>query len=179
MTEKKPVRHRMKMTTSSLPTVAKEGCRNILTEDAEKLGHLMVESYRGTIDQKYFGFGEPPEECVEEMQGTLAGKYGDFLDFASFLIEDAQGIQSASIITLFEGRPLLAYTMTAPDSKGKGMAESLIKRSIDALAQHGHTELYLCVTEGNPAEKLYEKIGFIKHALPEPKKPEPSQPPKI
>lgn len=181
MTEKKTVRHVMKITTSSFPLTTQGSMRNISTEDTAKLAYLATESYRGTIDQRLFTTSASLEQSMNEIQETFAGEHGPFLDFASFLIEDVNGIQSASIITLFREKPLIAYAMTLPESQGKGLAESLIRKSIDALAQHGYTELYLVVTEGNPAEKLYEKIGFVRCPPPEPKKPQPPKPqsPKI
>lgn len=166
-------RRQMKIKTSSIPATSKHTFRNIQIKDAKKLGPLMIESDYGTIDDECY----TPEQAENEMQETLTGKYGDFLDFASFLVEDAAGIQSASIVTLYKGTPLLAYIMTRPDSQKKGLASFLIQRSIDVLAQHGYAELELAVTKGNSsAEKLYEKLGFKDVPSAKPKQPPPKGP---
>jgi RimJ/RimL family protein N-acetyltransferase len=135
--------------------------RPVRLDDAEDLAHLMDRAYAGTIDHE----GETPEQCLAEMRGTLEGKYGPWLARASFALEDparpaGQRLVSASILTLWKGRPLLAWSMTLPDAQGRGHAGRLIQRSRSALAEHGHAELFLAVTEGNPAQMLYAKLGF-------------------
>ncbi|MBI3442086.1 MAG: GNAT family N-acetyltransferase [Proteobacteria bacterium] len=170
MTDSKPVRYWMKIATVALSLSAENDCRNISMADAEGLGGLMHVSYLGTIDFA----GETAEQSIDETKGMLTGKYGDFLDFASFLIEKDGEIQSASIITLYHGKPLLADILTKPDAQGKGLAGRLIQRSIDALAAAGYRELYLVVTEGNPAEALYLKLGFGKLGPATPRQPPPA-----
>lgn len=126
-------------------------------DHAEALGKLMDASYRGTIDHE----GETPEQCYEEMKGTIEGKYGSLIESASFVSMDGPIAASACLITLWKGEPLLAFSMTDPAYQGKGLASLLIQKSISALRLAGLPELYLVVTEGNaPAEHLYSKLGF-------------------
>ena len=126
-------------------------------EHARALAHLMDTSYTGTIDHE----GESPEQCFDEMKGTIEGKYGPFIGEASFIHFDGRIAASASLITLWKGQPLLAFSMTAPEYQGKGLAGFLIRKSLFALKSSGYSELYLVVTQGNaPAENLYRKIGF-------------------
>ncbi len=69
---------------------------------------------------------------------------------------------SAIILTLWKEKPLLAYSMTHPDFKSRGMATYLLKSAINALLTFGYKELFLVVTDGNaPAQHVYEKVGFI------------------
>lgn len=152
------IRHWMRKETHQIPLKNTFSFRNLTIEDAELLAPLMDLSYQGTIDHE----GETPEQCLEEMQATLSGKYGPFLEFASFVIEDEEGkALSASLVTLYKDQPLLAYSMTLPEAQGKGMSRFLIERSVDALATVGFSSLYLAVTEGNvPAQNLYKKLGF-------------------
>ena len=158
----KPPRHWMKIKTSLIPQANGIVYRNIQIKDAQNIAHLMNESYKDTIDYE----GETLEQCVNETMETLTGKYGEFMDFSSFLIEDTGRIQSASIVTCYQGKPLLAFSMTMPDLQRKGLAGFLIERSVDALFKNGYAELFLVVTEGNLAEKLYKKLGFKKIAPP-------------
>lgn len=124
---------------------------------ANALSELLDISYRGTIDHE----GESPEQCLSEIQATIGGKYGAFLATASFVsVVDGRAI-GASMITLWKGDPLIAFTMTDPSKQGKGLAAHLIRKSLYALRAEGYKELYLVVTEGNvPAERLYRKLGF-------------------
>jgi len=135
--------------------------RPISEGDVDVLGSLMLEAYRGTIDYE----GETLEEAIEEVHTVLAGGYGPFFEDCSYIIEDEGKILSASMIVMSEkvDAPLLAFSMTHPEHKRKGMAEFLLKASINWLLDAGHQELYLVVTEGNTgAIRLYEKLGFRK-----------------
>jgi GNAT superfamily N-acetyltransferase len=133
--------------------------RPISQGDVDALGQLMLAAYRGTIDYE----GESLEEAIEEVYSVLAGAYGPFFEDCSYIIEDEGKILSASMIVLSDkvNAPLLAFSMTHPEHKRKGMAEFLLKASINWLLDADHQELYLVVTEGNTgAIRLYEKLGF-------------------
>ena len=126
-------------------------------EHAPILAHLMDTAYTGTIDHE----GESPEQCLAEMRETIEGKYGPLIAEASFMAMNQSIATSASIITLWKGVPLLAFSMTAPAYQGQGRAGFLIQKSLSALKAAGYRELYLVVTQGNTvAENLYRKIGF-------------------
>lgn len=134
-------------------------------EHAEAIGLLMKRAYEGTIDDE----GETLDQCTQEIRDTLTGKYGPFLDAASFVAVADGRIVSASLVTLYKGQPLLAYSMTDPDYQRRGLAGGLIRESLDALAEAGFSGLYLVVTVGNPAQKLYSALGFevVGNALPQ------------
>lgn len=139
--------------------VPQKDARNISNNDTHLLGSLMLNAYLDTIDYN----GESLEDAVSEIQATINGKYGPFMDKCSFLIERDGKAISASIITWFdeEKKPLLAFSMTHPDFKNQGLGTYLLKKSINALLEEGYRELYLVVTDGNkPALHLYEKLGF-------------------
>lgn len=131
--------------------------RAVSLADAEMLGVLMDVAYQGTVDHE----GESRAQCVEEIRGTLTGKYGPFLDFASFLIEENGQAVSTALLTLWKEQPLVAFSMTAPGAQGKGYAGFLLKQAISALYAKGYPELFLAVTDANtPAVSLYKKLGF-------------------
>lgn len=134
--------------------------REVRRDDAEALASLMHEAYRGTIDDD----GETLDDAGEEIRKTFAGEYGEPLDACSFVAAWPDGrLASASLITVWEGVPLVAFTMTHPEAKGKGLAGALLARSLDTLSRLGYREVSLVVTEGNePATGLYEWLGFVR-----------------
>lgn len=137
--------------------IGEHNTTRVSIEHAKALAELMDTSYTGTIDHE----GETLDQCFQEMKGTIEGKYGPFISEASFVSFDGLTAASASLITLWKGSPLLAFSMTAPNYQGRGLARFLIQKSLHALKTVGYRELYLVVTEGNtPAEKLYRKVGF-------------------
>lgn len=172
MTTEGRIRNWMKIVTKQIPTASPTEFRQARLEDAQKLSILMDHAYRGTIDHE----GETLEQCLDEMQGTLTGRYGPFLDFASFVIAEQDRIISASLVTIWKEKPLLAFSMTDPSHQGKGYAGFLIERSITALAEKDYPHFYLVVTHGNdPAERLYRRLGFDMIGPALPKQPPPTE----
>lgn len=166
-------RNWMKIAAQKLefPLLAGFECKSIEESDAESLGRLMDISYQGTIDHE----GETLEQCVQEMKDTIQGKYGPFIQEASFSVTYNGQPVSAILMTEWKGKPLVAYTMTDKGFLGKGLAKYLLGRAISTLENSKWTEVFLVVTEGNtPAEKLYEKVGFVKAGPALPSTPPPA-----
>lgn len=147
----------MKLLLTHQPLDAAWPCRNILPSDVTALGQLMGEAYRGTIDDA----GGTIADAIEEARNIVGGKYGSFMDSASFLIEAGGQVIGACIITLWQGAPLIADLITHPHHKNQGLGTYLLTRSSAALYAQGYEELYLFVTVGNTnAQHIYEKLGF-------------------
>jgi predicted GNAT family acetyltransferase len=80
----------------------------------------------------------------------------------SFVAIDADGrLVSASLISRYEEVPLVAYTFTHAEAKGRGLATALLRASLASLCSAGERVVALGVTVGNtPAEGIYERLGF-------------------
>ena len=134
-----------------------QGLRCPTNGDIEALGALMYRAYVGTIDYD----GETMEQAVLEVQRTYRGDYGTFDAEHSSLAERAGRLVSATLITRWQGRPFVAFTMTDPDFSRQGLARATLERSIRLLHQDGESELRLVVTLANePARALYESMAF-------------------
>jgi GNAT superfamily N-acetyltransferase len=105
--------------------------RAVREDDGGSLSHLMLESYRGTIDDE----GETLGDAREEIRRMFAGEYGTFVPEASVVAEDGSRLGSASLVTLWEGGPLLAFTMTHPDAKRRGLGVALGEPLARAVAR--------------------------------------------
>ncbi len=116
-----------------LAATADPSARPVLPEDAAALSGLMLRAYAGTIDDG----GEGPEEAAAEVHALLGGAYGPF-DFSnSELIEQEGQVVAATLLTRFEGLPLLAFSMTDPAWKRRGLGRAGLLRSIHRLQQAG------------------------------------------
>lgn len=147
---------RLDLKESDLPEDSR--IRRISTEDVEPLAKLLLESYRGTVDEEESNI----DEALAEVQKTFDGDYGRFVPEASFLLEDKGRFASASLITIFQGEPLLAFSLTHPDFQRRGFAARLIGFSAEAVRKSGRDSLFLFVTKANlPAVSLYRKLGFM------------------
>lgn len=147
----------MKLALSRQPVEQREDCRVVSTGDLIAVSQLMVDAYRGTIDDN----GETLEEAIKMTQDTFAGGIGPFLKGCSWLIERDGTVLACTLVTMWHGAPLLAEVLTHPSAQNQGLGAFLIKKSCAALHAHGYSDLTLFVTKGNlPAQHLYEKLGF-------------------
>jgi GNAT superfamily N-acetyltransferase len=121
-----------------------------------ELAEVATVAYRGTVDE------HPAGADGREIGRTFAGEYGPFDPHASAVATASDGsIAAAVLIIHYDGRPLLANVFTGPEHRGRGLGAALIGASARALRAAGHTELVLVVTQGNPAARLYRKLGFV------------------
>lgn len=134
------------------------GVRAPRRADAPAIAELMLAAYRGTIDDE----GETPEETLDVVQRLFDGEYGAMLWNVSEVTERDGRLVAATICTVFEGRPFVAFMITAPEWKGRGLARAGLTRALNRLAVAGDPILRLVVTIGNlPAERLYASLGFV------------------
>lgn len=127
-------------------------------EDAEQLAVLMYTSYRGTIDDS----GETLDDARGEVQKLLTDQFGRFDGARSVVYEMDGALGAATILTRWRDAPFVAFSMTAPEWKRRGLARAGLVRAMRALADDGEREVRLLVTAGNVgAERLYASLGFV------------------
>ncbi|HUG15408.1 MAG TPA: GNAT family N-acetyltransferase [Thermomicrobiales bacterium] len=132
--------------------------RHPAPEDCADLAELMFDAYRGTTDSSSI---ETLDDALAETRSYFEGESGSPLLDCSFIVEDHGLPVCASLITLYEGAPLLVCSLTEPSYAGQGLATTVVQLSMNALAAHGHATLRLAVTRGDiAAERVCEKLGF-------------------
>ena len=147
----------MTVALASHPRALVAGARRPRPDDLQALAALMLAAYQGTVDYT----GESLDDAAQEIAKTFAGGYGVFLARHSYVVERESTLVSASLVTRLEGRPLLAFAMTAPHWKRKGLAKATIGNVMLDLFEAGDTELELALHAKNqPALNLYWSLGF-------------------
>jgi RimJ/RimL family protein N-acetyltransferase len=122
-------------------------------EDRDDLARLMLDAYRGTIDYD----GEDLEAALNEVDGYLGGS--PMLDMSRVAILEGW-VVGAVLVTLWRDEPLIGYVMTVPEHKNKGLATTLLRDSLSALAVEGWSTAHAFITEGNvPSEALFLGVG--------------------
>ena len=150
-------RDKMQLTLRPLENPGAWPTRSLRPDDAADIAALMLDAYRGTIDDE----GETAEETLAEVNAMLDGKYGPWLADASFVVELDGRLVAACVITLWSDIPLVAQLFSHPDYTNRGLGKFLLTRSINALYDQGYEELVLYVTDGNTsAEHVYTTLGF-------------------
>lgn len=151
--------------TPSPPATNTPAIRPFAAEDAEQLARLMLESYKGTVDDN----GETLDDARAAVASLIAGEFGTVDWQASVVIEQNGNLVSATIVTrdrvapppLVAGEAFLAFSMTAPAWKRKGLARAGLTHVIQLLQLRGEPRLHLVVTRTNtPAMQLYRSLGF-------------------
>jgi GNAT superfamily N-acetyltransferase len=134
------------------------GARPVRPDDAPALAALMLDSYRGTVDDG----GEGPDEALAEVGKLLSGGYGMFNFNCSELVERDGRVIAATLVTEYESEPLIAFSMTHPDWQRRGLARAGLVRAMRALKDECRIHVNLAVTDTNtPARRLYESLGFV------------------
>ncbi len=102
----------------------------------------------------------------DEMSALLNGKLvGPYLPDPSGQITHAGLLVAVCIINRGPGvapagGPWVSELLRRPGPSYRGLGRVLLERSIAVLADAGESSLGLAVTDGNPAVRLYERLGF-------------------
>lgn len=108
-------------------------------------------------------FGPTHAATVAEPEGLwrswASGGNGRFQVLVAF---QREGEPSGLISCSFRDGGLggLGALWVAPEVRGTGLGRQLMEIAIALLESRGCTRLELHVTDGNPAERLYERLGF-------------------
>lgn len=137
--------------------------RPVTSDDRIPLASLMLAAYRGTVDDA----GEGPAEVAAEVAKLFDGTYGRFDTACSEVVIRDGAVVNATLVTEFQGGAMIAFSMTAPEWKRRGLARAGLLRVMARLRQAGREEVDLAVTAANtPARVLYESLGFVEVPAP-------------
>lgn len=134
------------------------GLRAPVEADAGAVARLMLAAYAGSVDDE----GEDEADALVEVRKTFGGDHGTFDAHSSKLVARADGLLHATLITRWQGRPFVAFAMTAPAARRAGLARACLIAAMQDLRDQGEGEIRLVVTLANlPARRLYESLGFV------------------
>ena len=95
------------------------------------------------------------------------GPCGSVLVVPSRLVRDAGASIVAAVVVAsmpasdwWNGDPWIPEIFVVPQLQGRGLGGVLLAHAMHACADAGHQRLGLTVTDGNPAQRLYERYGF-------------------
>lgn len=154
-----PPRRYLRLDLDSLrpPPRTPVATRVITDERFPSIAELMVEAYTATIDFE----DDTVDDALRELSVAAAGEYGEPLRQHWLEVVRDDGSPCAAIIcTRLSGIPFVSFTFTSHRDTRRGLATTLVADVATALRDEGETALSLGVTVGNPAERIYERLGF-------------------
>jgi len=141
-----------------MPVRAVDGMRSPTPADEHLIASLMYHAYIGTIDYH----GEDEAQALDEVRSTFSGKYGAFMWSASRVIERDSILTSAALLTRWQDRPFIAFSMTRPEFQHRGFARACLMSAVNQLLADGEHEVRLVATLANVAAMgLYQNLGFL------------------
>lgn len=134
--------------------------------DLEDLARLILDAYKGTIDDD----GKTYEDSLNEVRAYFAGERGGpAREDCSKVYELRRKIVSACLVAEWTERemPIIVNVMTDADMKRQGLARSLLFTTLRSLRDLEYSEVQAVITDGNiPSEKLFAQLGFKRIARP-------------
>jgi hypothetical protein len=132
--------------------------RNPAPEETESLAEVLLDAYRGTIDDE----GETTDDALVEIESFLAGEEGDPLLNCSWVLDSSDTLLSACLVSLWHGEPLISYIVTRSTWKQRGLASFLLRQSLLSLQDGGYSRVRAFITDGNDASRgLLTHFGFV------------------
>jgi GNAT superfamily N-acetyltransferase len=136
----------------------------ITATDTARIAQLMLDAYRGTVDDA----GETLAEALHEVHGFWAGTAG-VTPWAEMCMGVRVGdeVVAACLVGEWQSRqvPLIAYVLTHPAWQRRGLASALVGRALRHLWQHQRWPVYAVITAGNlPSERMMMRAGFERFA---------------
>lgn len=156
--------YRRELTSLSAPVashVLGAQLRQPIPADAEQLAELMLDAYRGTIDDG----GETIDNARDEVASYLASVLNPPLLGCSWLVAQPGQLVAACLTCLWSRRatPLVAYAITRASHKRLGLGQLLLGQSLASLRHVGYAEARAVITAGNqPSEQLFGRLGFTR-----------------
>ncbi|MFW9998002.1 MAG: GNAT family N-acetyltransferase [Candidatus Odinarchaeota archaeon] len=134
--------------------------KNTMKKIAEMIALSLIDSPDariGLIKKNY-----RVEETIEELKSLKNSL--NYHSSSILMLKQHDGREQVAgicLVTSWEGSLLVYMLVVYPRYRNKGYATALLSRTISALKETGHYELFLFVTRGNDAAlRVYEKLGF-------------------
>ncbi|ETK35370.1 GNAT family N-acetyltransferase [Microbispora sp. ATCC PTA-5024] len=105
---------------------------------------------------------DPGTDAAGELALILAGKVlGPVLPCSALAVrEDGDEVVAAVVVNDRDGLPWVTEVFRHPARSPRGLGAPLLAHALTEAEASGLTSAGLAVTEGNPARRVYERLGF-------------------
>ena len=121
--------------------------------DRQAIATLLLDAYRGTIDDE----GEGEDEALDAAGYFLSRCVPAY----SLLVVHGERVVAVSLVVVVNALHYIDPVATAAAHKGAGLGRAAVAHSIALLSHAGVDEVGAVVTDGNvPSERLFASLGF-------------------
>lgn len=103
-------------------------------------------------------------DAAEDLRGILSGTVvGPLLPCSAVVVDRDRGDEVVAALLVNDSPtsgPWVADVFRRPEPRYAGLGALLLRRGLARLAAARRTSLGLAVTDGNPAQSFYERLGF-------------------
>ncbi|GII80315.1 hypothetical protein Sru01_52970 [Sphaerisporangium rufum] len=123
-------------------------------------------AWRAAYHPDHPDYHQPDDGAARrELATLLAGESeGPLLPCGGLLLRDGKVVAGVLVGTVPgeppSGGPWVMDVFRDPDPRYAGLGAVMLRRALALATLHGLPALGLAVTEGNPARRLYERLGF-------------------
>jgi ribosomal protein S18 acetylase RimI-like enzyme len=144
------------------------GVRTTRADDRSALARLYERAYRDTFDRNLFLLDPDSTRDAEgQVGGVVDGRWGEFLPWASPVVEEGETLVAATLVVGAPYGALLAHVMVDPDRRRRGLGRAVVTAAIRNLRARQVSAIVLNVTNDNTAAVgLYERMGFVPSIAP-------------
>lgn len=139
----------------SVEVTSERGIRLASDDDRDALADLLLDAYRGTIDDE----GEDVPAARRAADECLARRVSG----GSVVIEEGERLVAMSFVVMVRGRAYVDPVATAAAWKQTGLGRRAVSASLQRLRDADVHEVGATITDGNvPSERLFASLGFVR-----------------
>lgn len=147
--------YRLSLHTLALPPPTERVTRRVRESDRDVLAALMLDAYRGTIDDE----GEDIDDALVAVDRYMTG----WVPEHSFVVTEDGRVVAMAFITVGDGVRYVDPIVVAADRQRTGLGRDAVGILLDSLVTAGILEVGATITDGNTAsEGLFLELGFTR-----------------
>jgi GNAT superfamily N-acetyltransferase len=166
------LRHAHAMSWDLVAAPVRSSWRTMTLPDALHLGQVTPDARRIVRSHALaYPAMHPDHDMLTDaaaLQRVLDGEWVGTLSTtaSAWICDESDEVVAGLTVTVKEGGPPFAGPWVAdvwriPTDQTRGLGAVLLRRAAAVLLEEGFISLGLAVTAGNPARRLYERLGFV------------------